>query len=142
MGKKFFGTCSAWVAPPPGCAACIAGDAKCSNMPYVPFWWERFWIDTAFRNDMRCRWQELRMGTLSPARVAQRFDTWSSQLLPLAIPRQLKRFPQLLGKVWPNYFVAPSKDPVTFFKEEVTWLRDWLDKRLRWMDANLPGSCE
>ena len=31
--------------------------------------------------------------------------------------------------------------PEAFFDKEVKWFRDWVDARLKWLDANLPGVC-
>ena len=47
--------------------------------------------------------------------------------------RNFQRWPVLGQYVWPNSFVGPT------FQSEVDWLKDWVTRRLSWMDANLPN---
>jgi hypothetical protein len=35
----------------------------------------------------------------------------------------------------------PMATPAAFFDKEVTWFRNWVDARLKWLDDNLPGVC-
>jgi len=48
---------------------------------------------------------------------------------------KLNRWPVLGQYVWPNYYVGTSH------QDEVNWLKNWLEDRLWWLDANLPGQC-
>ncbi len=152
--KKFGGTTSLW-APKPQ-ASCSGGEAyagvppsatvrACYKVSYVPFWWEQLWADAAFQKDLRCRWDELRKdgGPLSHTRIKQKIDTWAAQLLPLAVPRHFKKWPDLVNSPTPIFNESPrskNPDPLMMFKEEVTSFWGWLDKRLLWMDTNLPAA--
>jgi len=95
------------------------------KVPYVPAYWERLWTDPAFRQDLRCRWQELRKGPLQEASLNAMIDGWVEQL-KLAQPRD--------AAVWGN-------PPANAYLGEVESLQAFLAKRLAWMDANLPGRC-
>jgi hypothetical protein len=95
------------------------------ELPYVPPHWERLWADPAFHQDLRCRWQELRKGPLQMSAISAMMDGWVEELKD-AQPRD--------AAVWGN-------PPADAYLGEVADLRDFLGKRLAWMDANLPGQC-
>ena len=156
----FGGECSTtdWIrGGPPLCDAgcCVTPTETCStgrcwNLPIVPFYWQRVQSDAAFRRDLRCRWQEHRRagGSLDLARIEATIDAWKAQLVPLAVPRHFAKWPALRAYVWPNpYKVDPSSAPqagdsaAQFFEKEASWLKGWMGRRLRWLDANLPGTC-
>ena len=45
--------------------------------------------------------------------------------------RNFQRWPVLGEWVWPNQFVGST------YEEEVNYLKDWLNQRLIWMDAQI-----
>jgi hypothetical protein len=123
---------------------------KCWNMPIVPFYWERLQGDTPFRNDLKCRWKELRKagGPLDMAVVDGWIAAWKAQIQRYAMARHFARWPDLRKYQWPNpYMVDPSTAPEAgatlqqFFDKEVKWFRDWVDKRAKYLDNALPGTC-
>jgi hypothetical protein len=132
------------------CTAMCQGPARCWNLPYLTFWWEKLVADRTFRDETRCRYRSMRAagGALDLARINAWIDAWTAQIGPNAIARHLGRWPQLKGYVWPNpYNLDPATAPVAmasdsaFFDKEVQWLRDWVGQRLAWLDQNLPGTC-
>lgn len=155
----FGGECAGPVPKgPPMCdGVCCQADkalntckTKCWTMPMVPFYWERLRGDSSFRNGMKCRLKELRkpgMG-LDMASLDGLIADWKAQLGKFAVPRHFARWPDLRKYTWPNpYTRDPSSAPVDgasvqeFFDKEVKWFRDWVDRRIKWMDTNLPGTC-
>ncbi len=93
----------------------------------VHFWWERFLADSVFYNDLKLRWHELRQNQLSEETILNTVDSLAT-LINTAQDRNFKRWP-ILGKyIWPNYFVGNT------YAEEVDYLKDWLVKRLAWLD--------
>jgi hypothetical protein len=133
-----------------GCCtpACQPATSRCWNMPTVPFYWDRLWQDPAFVNKLKCRWQELRKGPFSMAFVDAHLNDWKQQLEPLAMPRHLAKWPQLLHMVdHEPYVVDPTtapragQTPIQFFESEIAWMRAWIDKRLKYLDSALPGTC-
>jgi hypothetical protein len=99
----------------------------------IPFWWERFMQDTAYKSLLRCRWKQLRQTTLSNRQINFLVDSVNS-LLGEAQQRHFERWP-ILGKyVWPN----PQPIPATY-PDEITTLKQWLTKRMEWIDNNIPN---
>ncbi len=155
--STFGGECMGTVKGPPVCdgLCCEAAAAmntcktKCWNMPIVAFYFERLWADTAFQNDVKCRWQDLRKASINMTFVDARIAEYNAALRPTAVPRHFAKWPALRGYVTPNpYVVDPSSAPVKtdsleqFFTKETMWMRNWLDQRIKWLDANLPGTCK
>ena len=100
----------------------------------IPFWWNRFIQDSSYVSDLRCRWKELRSGSLSDQRFTQLIDSVVG-LLGEAQLRHFQRW-QILGKyVWPN-----PQPIATSYAQEIQYLREWIDSRLFWINQNLPNS--
>ena len=95
---------------------------------FVPFWWERMREDPAFRNLWRDRWEELRAGPLSDARLDVVVDSLVNELGDAA-DRNFTRWPVLGTPVWPNAFVGSD------YASELDYLRGWIDDRMAWLDG-------
>jgi len=100
----------------------------------VPFWWDRLEEDPAYREQLNCRWQDLRKDLLSLDRIYELIDAYVETLGP-AVERNFDRWPVLGKEIWPNYYVGDS------YEEEIETLKWWIAERLDWLDANMPGSC-
>lgn len=100
----------------------------------IPFWWKEMWIDTAYVNAMSCRWQSLREASWSDERVMELTDSLVTAMGD-AVQRNFQRWPILGRHEWPNYYVASTHG------DEIRWTKNWLEKRLAWLDNNLPGDC-
>lgn len=111
------------------------GDVCPIDGEQVPFWWKRFQEDSNFVNSVRCRWNELRGNVLSPANIAAYCDSVAI-LLSGAQQRNFYRWPILGIPVWPNPMPVP-----TTYAGEVQELKDFMNARWAWLDANLPGTC-
>ena len=103
----------------------------------VPFWWERFMQDTAYKATLYCRWKQLRQNTLSNQHINFLIDSIST-VLAEAQQRHFQKWPILGQYVWPN----PNPIPTTY-GEEISTLKQWLASRVNWMDLNIPniGAC-
>jgi hypothetical protein len=99
-----------------------------------PFWWEELWVDTVFVNFLKCRWNRLRETHWSNVRIFEVADSLVNELGGAA-GRNFERWPVLGQYVWPNYYVASSH------QDEMIWMKKWIENRLWWLDANLPGNC-
>lgn len=98
---------------------------------HVPFWWERLLEDREFCLKLKNRWQELRQTEWT----YQHIETSINQnvtLLEEAQARNFERWPVLGQYIWPNYQWGAT------YSEEIVLLKDWIQARLAWMDANLP----
>ncbi|MFM2326409.1 MAG: hypothetical protein RIR31_611, partial [Bacteroidota bacterium] len=67
----------------------------CNNDTWLmPFWWERFMQDTAYKASLRCRWKQLRQTTLSNQHINFLIDSINI-LLGEAQQRHFQRWPTL-----------------------------------------------
>jgi CotH kinase protein/Secretion system C-terminal sorting domain len=100
----------------------------------IPFWWNNFMNDTAFKSDLRCRWKQLRTTSLSEAHFNTLIDSVFN-LVNEARQRHFQRWPILGQYVWPN----PDPIPTTY-EGEISSLKSWISARLQWIDENIPNS--
>ncbi len=99
----------------------------------VPFWWERLLTDPEFSNRVRCRWDQLREGPYHTDSIFAHIDS-NLALISNAQQRNFDRWDILGTYVWPNNTVAGT------YSQEILYLKEWIQNRLDWLDANLPGS--
>lgn len=98
-----------------------------------PFWFPRMMEDTIFQADLRCRWNTLRESVFHPDTV----KLWIDDMAQEINESQAWNYTiwQTLGSyVWPNSFVGAS------YQEEIDFLKNWVDDRFDWLDANIPGN--
>jgi subtilisin-like proprotein convertase family protein len=99
------------------------------------FWWRRLLEDPSYTAELKCRWNELRLTTLSIPVLNNYIDSLAGHLSQ-AQTRHFDLWPILGVYTWPN----PS--PIaTSYAGEITALKNWVLNRITWMDSNLPGVC-
>jgi hypothetical protein len=98
------------------------------------YWWAKLMEDSWFRNQLRCRWDELYSTALSSESL-QNFIDSTTTLMGESIDRNFRRWPVLGIYVWPNSFVGQT------YSEEEQFLRNWVDDRIAWMDSRWGGQC-
>lgn len=101
----------------------------------VPFWWGKLLTDTIFTKTLRCRWDDLRMTTLSDNYLMNYIDA-VADTLDGAQQRNFIQWPILGYWVWPNPYPLAQT-----YEEEVEALKSWILLRLDWLDENIPGEC-
>lgn len=101
----------------------------------IPFWWAKFMQDQTFKNDLKCRWQELRATILSTTFINSYIDSIVT-LTTEARVRHYDQWPIIGTYVWPN----PNPIP-TSYAGEITQLKNYINARLNWIDANTTGVC-
>ncbi|MDQ3046960.1 MAG: CotH kinase family protein [Bacteroidota bacterium] len=101
----------------------------------LPFWWDRLLQDPSYTAQLRCRWNELRLTSLSLPALNNYIDS-TANYLNEAQGRHFTAWPLLGVYTWPN----PSPLPADY-AGEITAMKDWIQNRVTWMDANLPGIC-
>jgi hypothetical protein len=104
------------------------------NDQYRMFWFRRMMQDPAFADQMKCRWTRLRTSFLTDQYFPNKIDSIAA-VLNAAQQRNYTRWPILGTYVWPNQFVGAT------YADELNFLKTWIQQRLDWMDANLPGEC-
>lgn len=86
-----------------------------------PFWWSKLNSDSIYQKKLWCRWNTLRETTLSTDSFMLFIDSTSALLQESAARNFLK---------W-------SELGVTDYNHEVSTLKDFINVRLPWMDANI-----
>ena len=107
----------------------------CSGDSWLnPFWWERLSQDTTYNNQLRCRWENLRLNQLHLDTILDYIDTMALYL----DESQQRNFLQwnILGTyVWPNNYIGMT------YANEIIYLKNWITNRIAWIDVNIPGNC-
>ena len=96
-----------------------------SNGEYL--WFGRLFEDPDFEQKYIDRWGVLRTNVFATSNVLARVDEIAA-LLNESQARNFKRWPVLGRHVNPNWFVGNS------YQEEVAWMKQWIQKRLSWID--------
>ena len=96
----------------------------------LPKFVDWMWADPVFRARFRARWEGLRRNTLSDARIDADIDSLAA-LLAFDQAADEARWRHLGRDVWPNPQVAGT------WPGEVAYLRDWIRRRVAWIDANV-----
>jgi CotH kinase protein/Secretion system C-terminal sorting domain len=100
----------------------------------LPFWWYQFEKDSAYLAKYRCRWKQVREGSLSDTRIFKLIDSVVA-LTAEARTRHFQRWPVLGQYIWPN----PQPIP-TSYTGEITALKEWLMSRTSWISSAIPNA--
>lgn len=109
-------------------------DAICNFSTAIPLWWERLLDDPNYANGLRCRWDELRQGVLKTENIHTFIDEQAA-LIAEARVRNFQKWPIIGVYVNWNGFVGQT------YEEDLEYLKDYIEDRALWMDANIPGDC-
>ena len=99
---------------------------------YLNGWYSRLFEDPDFENRYSNRWWELRTGPFSTEHLINMIQNYA-ELLDEAQKRNFERWPVLGQYVWPNHFIGNT------YEEEIDFLVDWVEKRMQWIDSNMPA---
>ncbi|NTV84812.1 MAG: T9SS type A sorting domain-containing protein, partial [Bacteroidales bacterium] len=100
----------------------------------IMFWWKRMMEDPYFRDFAKTRWEWLRQHHLDYSNLQALMD---SIILHTgeARDRNYERWPILGTYVWPNYNWYGNN-----YEDEVYYFKDFLFRRMTWMDENFAGA--
>ena len=90
-------------------------------------WFRRLFEDPDFAQRYVDRYAELRAGVFSNSKLLARMDALTGGLRE-AQARNFERWPVLGKEIWPNYYTGDS------WEEELTWMRNFLRRRVAWID--------
>jgi hypothetical protein len=96
----------------------------------VPFWWNKLIQDATFRKALATRWKEVRSSFLNTNTINATIDS-AQVVLKEPLNRNFQKFPLMGRKIWPNYYVGST------LTDEVNWLKNWIQGRLTWLDAQM-----
>ena len=98
----------------------------------IPFWWDRLMESEYFKNRLKNRWEELRQVKLSNISINNIIDTHVKFLSNNNMINENFIYWPVIGKwTWPNSFVGNSHE------EEINFLKEWIDRRLSWLDQHM-----
>lgn len=98
----------------------------------VPFWWNRFMEDPIFVEALKDRWNNLRSSSFNTSEILQRIMLLEEKLKSSnAVKNNFSKWSILGEYVWPNDFIGDS------YKDEMNYLKDWIVKRMEWIDINI-----
>lgn len=109
-------------------------NAICGGGYDIPFWWQKLMTDTTFTNQLKCRWDSLRVHQMHTDSILYSIDSLALKL----DESQQRNFStwQVLGTyVWPNNYIGAT------YADEINYLKTWISDRMVWLDDNMPGTC-
>lgn len=110
-------------------------DDICGNFSTsIPFWWERLQDDWRYQNNLRCRWEELRLGPLHTDSINHFIDSVALYIKDARI-RNFQKWPIIGQYVNWNGFVGQT------YQEDLDYLKTYIEQRSIWIDNNLEGNC-
>jgi hypothetical protein len=105
-------------------------DAGSKDYWQVPFWWNKLMQDASFRKALATRWKEVRSSFLNTNSLNAVIDS-TQNVLKDPLIRNFQKYPLFSKKIWPNYYVGAT------LSDEVSWLKNWMQGRLTWIDAQM-----
>ena len=97
------------------------------NKTFGPNWWEALWENEVFQQALKNRYADYRSGILSNCTINNHIDKQIT-VLSADLDLNFEKWP-LFGKtIWPNKYKIES------YEEEISYMRDWINKRLVWLD--------
>jgi hypothetical protein len=96
-------------------------------------WFRRLFDDPDFGQQYVDRWAQLRTNIFATSNIIARVDYYTN-LLNEAQARNYERWPILGRQVWPQQTWGNT------YGEEVQFMKDWIVKRLAWIDGQFLGT--
>ncbi len=97
----------------------------------VPFWWQRLMSDPEYVRQLKTRWTQYRQEDYSDEHIEFVIDSLVADLTCEGAVDRNQQAWRIIGKnVWPNYFVGQT------YGEEIDYLKDWIQKRVAFLDKN------
>jgi hypothetical protein len=100
----------------------------------IMFWWKRMMEDPYFRDFAKTRWVWLRQQHLAYGNLQSMMDSIIAYTGE-ARDRNYERWPILGTYIWPNYNWYGNN-----YEDEVYYFKDFLFRRMTWMDENFAGT--
>lgn len=100
-----------------------------------PGWFVRMFEDPLFQDEMRCRYEDLRRNIISESYLHALVDSVAS------VVNESQEWHYLTwGHMGSATGTPEVQAPSQSYAEEVQRLKDWISRRLDWLDANIPGT--
>ncbi|MEP6699997.1 MAG: CotH kinase family protein [Bacteroidota bacterium] len=109
----------------------------CPTDNYSCGWYIRLLQDSTFINELKCTYEEYRQTIFDTNYIFHYIDSMGYEVRNAEV-RHFMKWP-ILGISGP----APEVLAIaTTYPAELDTLKHWIDLRLNWLDANMPGLCE
>lgn len=108
----------------------------CETDIYSSDWYIRLFQDSTFFNELRSTYEGYRETILDTDRIFAYIDSVRN-LVQFAQARHFQKWP-ILGMSGPAPEIGPF---ATTYNGELDTLKAWINLRLQWLDANIPGLC-
>lgn len=107
----------------------------CEDFESMPLWWEKLMDDPVFTNHLKCRWETLRAGPLHLDSITNWMDTQRDYIQD-GVDRNFELWEFLGEPIWAEPEPIPED-----YEGEISAMKNWIENRLGWLDANMPGNC-
>jgi hypothetical protein len=102
---------------------------------YIYGWYTRLFQDEAFTEAYKRRYRLLRANILSTETFHKKIDDYAA-FLEESQQRNFQRWNILGQYVWPNWYIGQT------YRDEITWMKQWIANRLAWMDGQLGSAID
>ena len=113
----------------------LQNQSACGDLESMPLWWEQLMTDSRFTRELKCQWNELREGPYHRDSIMSWIDEHAEMIREARI-RNFEKWDFIGERIW----IEPDNFPQTY-DEEISYLKNWIDQRLAWLDNNIPGNC-
>lgn len=101
----------------------------------MPFWWSRMMEDSVYVDQLKQRWSEYRQGAYSNQNIESTIDSLVNHLKGKGALERNNQTYDMFGEKWvwpvPNFYIVNTYD------KEIDNLKDWIKKRVAWLDKQL-----
>lgn len=101
----------------------------------APGWYIRLLQDTLFANALMCRYEDLRRTILDINYLHSQVDSVAA-----VVAESQNWHYQVWGHLGLATGTPEVQAPAQTYSEEVQRLKDWITRRITWLDANMPGT--
>ena len=108
---------------------------NCNPDVNSPGWFVRMFEDPLFEDEMRCRYEDLRRNVLSEQYLHAMVDS-----VALVVDESQEWHYLTWGNMGAATGTPEVQAPAQTYAEEVQRLKDWITRRLIWLDDNVPGT--
>lgn len=102
---------------------------------HAPGWYIRLLEDTTFANELRCRYDDLRRSILAESYLNAKIDSVAN-----IVNESQEWHYNTWGHMGQATGTGEVQAPSQTYAEEVQRLKDWFQRRVTWLDVNMPGT--
>lgn len=105
------------------------------DIQQIPFWVSKLYKDPVFKNKFAKRWNELK-NTILKYEYIEKFIDETKEKISDALTRNFTKWKECFDG---NTYIWPNKNKFISYEEEISYLKNWIKRRLLWLDKNIPS---